>query len=387
MQGASQLDGATGSSGEYAMKNSTKRLIMISLVSSMLLSGCALSTEGLSKPDASGSTVPPQTSAASGTRPVTTPAGTTSPVTAAPSTTLPDTTAPDTTAPATTEPVTQPDPPAPDTTTPSTIAPETTGGTTTATTTTASTTTAKPADPADVKSGDAYDTATVRNWMRLASKAAHYPEQKLVFLTFDDGPSSKVTPKILDVLKKNQVHATFFYYTHGDLSSRAAVVRRTAAEGHAIAIHTNSHKYNILYPNRKANVEAIVKDAEKATGYIQAILGDDWKPSVYRFPGGSFSWTATASSKTAMANAKSALSDMGLEYIDWNALSGDSDNNNKDKSPSGLLKYTIKTTKNAYGHVIVLLMHDANHVPNTPKALQGIIDYYKKNGYEFGILK
>lgn len=387
MQGASQLDGATGSSGEYAMKNSTKRLIMISLVSSMLLSGCALSTEGLSKPDASGSTVPPQTSAASGTRPVTTPAGTTSPVTAAPSTTLPDTTAPDTTAPATTEPVTQPDPPAPDTTTPSTIAPETTGGTTTATTTTASTTTAKPADPADVKSGDAYDTATVRNWMRLASKAAHYPEQKLVFLTFDDGPSSKVTPKILDVLKKNQVHATFFYYTHGDLSSRAAVVRRTAAEGHAIAIHTDSHKYNILYPNRKAKVEAIVKDAEKATGNIQAILGDDWKPSVYRFPGGSFSWTATASSKTAMANAKSALSDMGLEYIDWNAMSGDSDNNNKDHSPAGLLKYTIKTTKNVYGHVVVLLMHDANHTPNTPKALQGIIDYYRKNGYEFGILK
>ncbi|UUM11245.1 polysaccharide deacetylase [Clostridiaceae bacterium HFYG-1003] len=296
--------------------------------------------------------------------------------------------APNITKPGVTQPATKP------TTTPVTTTaagsgqtPGTKPSTTTAGTTTAGSTTTNPINPSDIKSGEAYDTATVRDWTRNASQAAYYPKQKLVFLTFDDGPSTKVTPLVLDVLKKNNVKATFFYYTHGDLSSRAGIVRRTADEGHAIAIHTASHNYKKLYPGRKANVEAILSDVRTATSNIQAVLGASWKPSVYRFPGGSFSWTGSTSARKAMTQAKQALGNMGLQYLDWNAMTGDADYNNRDKSPSGLVKYAVKTTKNAYGHVIVLLMHDADHLPNTPKALQGLIDYYREQGYEFGILK
>lgn len=375
------------------MRLANKTIISLSLATMMFLSGCSLQKAEQTKDQLSNAT----DSAVTGVPEITTTTNTVSDTTS-PQTTTTDTVA-DTTSPQTTTTTTDT---VADTTSPQTPAATTSGETTTTSqssepgtssetkteeTSAMNTKPTNPINPEDIQSGDAYDTATVRDWIKRGEKADYFPDKKLVFLTFDDGPSGKVTPQVLDVLKKNDVHATFFYYTYGDVSSRADLVQRTADEGHAIAIHTASHDYKKLYPKRKPNVDAIVKDAQRATKNIQDILGADWKPSVYRFPGGSFSWTGTKTAKQGMNNAKAALSDIGLEYIDWNALSGDSDLNNKDKSPEGLVKYTIKTTKQAPGYIIVLLMHDAGHLPNSPKALQGIIDYYKENGYEFGVLK
>lgn len=359
----------------------TKTLKMISILSAAtwLLSGCALTTT------TSPGTVPlTVNTSAAGTVTLSTAIQTTSALTSAPATTA-LTTAAETTAPGTTGGT------AAGTATPITTGPTTTPAEATTPGTTAAPTkpaqTKNPIDPSDIKTGNAYDTATVRDWMWNNEAADYYPDQKLVFLTFDDGPSAGVTPKILDVLEANNVNGTFFYYTNGDLSGRADLIRRTVNNGNVIAIHTNSHNYSQLYPRRKADVEAIIADAQTALAKIRTILGQDWTTGVYRFPGGSFSWTGTKSGRAAMNEAKDALSDIGLEYLDWNALSGDADLNNRDKSASGLVKYTIKTTKNAAGHVIVLLMHDAGHITNGPKALQGIIDYYKEAGYEFGVLK
>ena len=380
------------------MKLTNKKIISFSLTAMMFLSGCGLQNSTQTKGELSQTT----DTKVSGAPEVTTTADTTSTQTLV-ETTSTETTSTETTSTETTSTETT----STETTTTETTSTETTSttestGTSSDTGTSSGTKTegSKPEDtsamdtkplnpinPDDIKSGDAYDTATVRDWIKRGKEADYFPDKKLVFLTFDDGPSGNVTPKVLDVLKKNNVHGTFFYYTYGDLSSRADLVRRTADEGHAIAIHTASHDYKKLYPKRKANTEAVVKDAQRATKNVQDILGTSWQPSVYRFPGGSFSWTGTKTARKAMEDTKAALSDIGLEYIDWNALSGDSDLNNKDKSVDGLVKYTIKTTKQAPGYIIVLLMHDAGHLPNSPKALQGIIDYYKENGYEFGILK
>lgn len=365
------------------MKLFNKKIISFSLATMMFLSGCSLQSSVQTNEELSKTT----DTFVSGDPEMTTPADTTSTQTLA-ETTSTETTSTETTSTETTSTETT-------STTESTGTSsdtETSSGTKTEDSKTESTSATEtkplnPINPDDIKSGDAYDTATVRDWITRGKKADYYPDKKLVFLTFDDGPSGKVTPKVLDVLKKNNVHATFFYYTYGDLSNKADLVRRTADEGHTIAIHTASHDYKKLYPKRKANVEAVVKDAQRATKNVQDILGTDWQPSVYRFPGGSFSWTGTKTARQAMNATKDALSDIGLEYIDWNALSGDSDLNNKDKSADGLVKYAIKTTKQAPGYIIVLLMHDAGHLPNSPKALQGIIDYYKENGYEFGVLK
>ena len=370
------------------MKLSNKKIISFSLVTMMFLSGCSLQNSAQTKEDLSKTT----DSLASGAPEVTTTAGTTSPQTLTETTTAETTTTETTTTETTTTETTSTETSSTSQSTGSSSDTETSSGTKTEDSKTDDTTAIdtkplNPINPDDIKSGDAYDTATVRDWIKRGKEADYFPDKKLVFLTFDDGPSGNVTPKVLDVLKKNNVHGTFFYYTYGDLSSRADLVCRTADEGHAIAIHTASHDYKKLYPKRKANVDAVVKDAQRATKNVQDILGANWQPSVYRFPGGSFSWTGTKTARNAMDDTKDALSDIGLEYIDWNALSGDSDLNNKDKSADGLVKYAIKTTKQAPGYIIVLLMHDAGHLPNSPKALQGIIDYYKENGYEFGILK
>lgn len=334
------------------MLNRIQKVITLVGATTWILSGCGLTTTVTTSPQTGILTFPvTQSSVTASTTPATTP------VTQPPRTTAAATSAPATTTTKTTAPATKP--------------PET----------------KNPIDPDDIKTGNAYDTATVRDWMWNNEAADYYPDQKLVFLTFDDGPSTNITPKILDVLEENNVQGTFFYYTNGDLSGRAELIRRTVANGNAIAIHTNSHNYSLLYPKRRANVEAVLEDARLALAKIKAILGESWTTGVYRFPGGSFSWTGSKSARSAMTETKRALSAMGLEYLDWNALSGDSDLNNKDKSADGLVKYAIKTTRNATGHVIVLLMHDAGHITNGPKALQGIIDYYKAEGYEFGILK
>lgn len=329
-----------------------------------LISGCGLTTTTTTSPLTTTLTFNTSTtgSGLGETKPQTT-----APVKTSANTTTADTKTPDTKSPVTTATATTPAKTSPSTTTP----PKPTN----------------PIDPEDIKTGNAYDTATVRDWMWNTDEADYYPDQKLVFLTFDDGPSTNVTPKILDVLEENNVNGTFFYYPNGSLTGRADIVKRTVANGNVIAIHTNSHNYSELYPKRIADVDAIVEDAQKAISGIRAILGQDWTTGVYRFPGGSFSWTGSKTAKTKMKNAKAALSDIGLEYLDWNAMSGDSDLGNKDKSPAGLVKYTIKTTKSAAGHVMVVLMHDAGHLTNGPQALQGIIDYYKAEGYEFGVLK
>lgn len=327
--------------------------LMTAILATSILAGCSM-TSGDSKPAVTTGLIT-QTTIALGTKPVTQP-------------TTQATTQPDT-QPAT-QPATQPDT-QPDTQ-PEATKPEPTN----------------PINPADIVTGHAYDTYTVRDWTWNASAADYYPEEeKLVFLTFDDGPSWTVTPKVLDILEANNVPGTFFYYTNGDLSDRKETVNRTLHSGHSIAIHTNSHDYGELYPDGKADVEAILSDVTRATNKIQAVLDEPWAPTVYRFPGGSFSWTGSDKTRKAMNEAKQALADKGLIYIDWNSLSGDSDTGNKDKSPEGLVNFTIQQTENAYGHVIVVLMHDAEHSKNTPKALQGIIDYFKEEGYTFGSLK
>ena len=71
-------------------------------------------------------------------------------------------------------------------------------------------------------------------------------EQKSVYLTFDDGPSTIVTGKILDVLKQEKIKATFFIVSDR-VSGRKETLRRIAAEGHTLGVHSKSHVYSEIY--------------------------------------------------------------------------------------------------------------------------------------------
>jgi peptidoglycan/xylan/chitin deacetylase (PgdA/CDA1 family) len=102
--------------------------------------------------------------------------------------------------------------------------------------------------------------------------------EQLVYLTFDDGPDPRWTPQILDLLAQAQMRATFFAI--GECAQREpALMRRIAAEGHAIGNHTFSHRHPLLMSSRAARAQ--VRDGAKA---LSDALGR--APALYRPPHG-----------------------------------------------------------------------------------------------------
>lgn len=187
--------------------------------------------------------------------------------------------------------------------------------------------------------------------------------QKCVYLTFDDGPSDRVTPKILDVLKEENVKATFFIV--GKMAERRKyLIEREFAEGHTVAVHSYSHVYHDIY----SSVEKLLNDIDRCNELIHEITGE--YSDVYRFPGGSF-WVRK--------ELIDAVTEHGMRYIDWNASMRDAELINA--APEELVKAAINTPANR-DH-IVMLAHDTTDKSTTAQALKGVIQYYKKKGYVF----
>lgn len=207
--------------------------------------------------------------------------------------------------------------------------------------------------------------------------------KKVVYLTFDDGPSETVTPQILDTLKAENVHATFFligkYIDKDDASKN--LVKREVDEGNALGNHTYSHNYNYLYPNNKISLENCMSDFEKTSQSLKNIFGQDFTIRAVRFPGGQMTWDKKdPQGAVAMDNA---LHEKDLHQVDWNALSGDAEGGAKNAEQ--LTQEAIKTIGKR--EKVILLMHDTYGKEETAKALPGIIKYLKEQGYEFKILK
>lgn len=193
--------------------------------------------------------------------------------------------------------------------------------------------------------------------------ADELPETKVVYLTFDDGPSDKVTPKILDVLKEENVRATFFIVGR-QAETRQYVLRRAANEGHTIAVHSYTHIYKDIY----ASEESLAEDVEKCNTVIRRVTGKE--AEVYRFPGGSFSVRRELVDK---------VESLGLKHIDWNASFCDAEI--VDASPEQLAEAAIRTA--AGRSRVVMLAHDSTDKSATAQALPTVIRYFKENGYSF----
>lgn len=197
----------------------------------------------------------------------------------------------------------------------------------------------------------------------------YHSQEKTVYLTFDDGPSKSVTPLILDLLKQENIKATFFV-----LGTRAKanpeILKREYLEGHYIANHGYSHIYGDIY----ASPQAVLDEYNKTRDIVKEILGTDYDGHLFRFPGGS----TGGKYKTIKAEAKTLLSDNNVAYIDWNSLSSDAAGA---KTKEAIIQNTIETvgTKNS----VVILMHDAGDKILTYEALPEIIKYLKEQGYSF----
>ncbi|WP_454052989.1 polysaccharide deacetylase family protein [Clostridium sp. Marseille-Q7071] len=191
-------------------------------------------------------------------------------------------------------------------------------------------------------------------------------EKKTVYLTFDDGPTTNITPQVLDILDRYNIKATFFVI--GSLAeTNKEVLRDVEIRGHTIGNHTYSHDYDLIY----SSVNTFIEDIDKADEVLEDIL-TNYERGLFRFPTGSFK----------KYQFIEAVKDKGYKHYDWNALNGDAEALNV---PVNKLIRNIKKTVGDKNKVIIL-MHDSQTKQTTVDSLPQIIDYLIEEGYSFETL-
>ncbi len=198
----------------------------------------------------------------------------------------------------------------------------------------------------------------------------YYSDEKQVYLTFDDGPSPEITPKILDILKQYNVKATFFVLG-SRVESYPELVRREFDEGHYIANHGYSHAYSKIYQSKDTTFEEYAQTEQ----CIKNALGiPEFNTYLFRFPGGS----SGGRYEKIKAEAREMFNSYGIAFTNWNCLTGDAEN----KTTAEACFNEMIRTKGDQNSLIVL-MHDANDKVQTVEALPRIIEYYQNEGYTF----
>ena len=175
--------------------------------------------------------------------------------------------------------------------------------------------------------------------------------QKVVALTFDDGPSSLTTPSVLAALKKYNAKATFFIV--GQMASKQGkLLRQMVKDGHVVGNHSFSHPY-------RPSQEKAAYELKLTNQIIHRAIGQ--YPSVFRPPGGVMdSWTAR------LAKAQ------GMASVIWTGSSADT---------------VVSDSNSVYRNVIaathpgaIILMHDVKY--HTAAAVPSILKTLKKMGYK-----
>jgi peptidoglycan/xylan/chitin deacetylase (PgdA/CDA1 family) len=198
----------------------------------------------------------------------------------------------------------------------------------------------------------------------LVRASPNSENKKIIYLTFDDGPSTNVTNKMLDILKEQNVKATFFVVGY-KITDREDILQRIHKEGHSIGLHTYTHIYRKIY----ANEDAFIDEMKKTSAEVNRAIGIE--PKLIRFPSGSKNHLSQHLLEKLHAN--------NYKIYDWNLCASDGiDHNIKaDKL------YKEATRKCINPNKIFLLMHCDSNNKNTCASLEKIIKYYKDLGYEF----
>ncbi len=187
-----------------------------------------------------------------------------------------------------------------------------------------------------------------------------------IYLTFDDGPNEGTTGYILDVLKEENVKATFFVTCNGP----DYLIKRMYDEGHTVALHTATHNYSYVY----SSIDNYFTDLQRVSDRVKNITGVDSK--IIRFPGGSSNTVSRNYRQGIMTELTYMVIDKGYRYYDWNVDSND----------AGSAKTSSEVYNNVVSHLSrersnVVLMHDVKYT--TKGAIKDIIKYAKDNGYNF----
>lgn len=192
--------------------------------------------------------------------------------------------------------------------------------------------------------------------------------EKMVYLTFDDGPSN-LTPKVLDLLDEYNAKATFFV-VYKEEKEYTDYLSEIVKRGHTLALHSYSHDYKKIY----ASVDAFLADFQKVYDWVYEETGQ--RPTLFRFPGGS-----TNGKKAITDEIVAEMQRRGFIYYDWNVSSGDGSN----LATTENIIENITTTVG--GHDLpVVLMHDGAGKYPTLEALPTVLEFLQNKGYSFGAL-
>ncbi len=183
-----------------------------------------------------------------------------------------------------------------------------------------------------------------------------YTEEKVVALTFDDGPDSKTTPKILDILKKNNIHGSFFFIGN-KVKQYSSVVKRTYEEGNLVLSHSFSHP-----ELTKKNAEEVKSEFISAENAIYSIIKK--KPAIARPPYGAVNDTVLK----AASEENLKLTIWSTDTLDWSQ-----------KEKANIVKNVVDNVRPGE----IILMHSNEDKATTAEALPEIITKLKEKGYRF----
>lgn len=221
----------------------------------------------------------------------------------------------------------------------------------------------EPEQPADDRAADlALDPTKQTDWKFDGTG------EKTVYLTFDDGPSEN-TPRVLEVLDRYGVKATFFVTGHEP--DKRGYIKDAYERGHSIGLHSMTHDYASVY----SSVDAYFSDLEQVGEVVKEQIG--YVPYLTRFPGGASNTISANYSQGIMSTLVNEVQARGYQFYDWNVSSSDASGTNVAAS-------TLVQSSCVEGYTnVMLLFHDSNTKSTTPDALPQIIEFYQARGYKF----
>lgn len=194
------------------------------------------------------------------------------------------------------------------------------------------------------------------------------PNGKVIYLTFDDGPSI-YTEKLLNILESYNVKATFFVTNQKPQYQN--LISRMYKDGHTVAVHTYSHLWDIY-----SSVDSFMADFNAINSIIEKQTG---APSrIFRFPGGTNNKVSISYCEGIMTELSKYMLESGYSYFDWNVDSEDT----RLTDSSDIITNLVKQIKNKKTSVI--LAHDIKKA--TVEAMPGFIEHCLKKGYSFSVI-
>ncbi|WP_245954501.1 polysaccharide deacetylase family protein [Fontibacillus phaseoli] len=199
---------------------------------------------------------------------------------------------------------------------------------------------------------------------KTGAKTEKKTAQKVIYLTFDDGPG-KYTDQIVSILNKNGIHGTFFMIGN-QVSGNEKAIKTAAENGNYIGLHSMTHDKKKLY--RSSGSARFIKEFKQEQEIIQKITGTT--PWLIRAPYGS---KPEINNKflNDIAAAKFKMWDWTVDSKDWNY-------------PGKPERIIQEIKRQVHRDTEVILMHEKSQ---TVQALPGIIKYLKKKGYSFAVYK